>query len=134
MLMPNTDVAFRPAAVGAIVAVLILEVGKRVLGTTLQNTFLISQLYGSLGLIPLFMFCTYLMWLAVLFGLQVSEILQMLHGRRLEEFKRRREANDLVEPSSVITVMEVIADRFAKGAGTTLDQISDIVAMPPDRS
>ena len=40
---------------------------------------------SSLGLVPLFMFWVYLMWLAVLFGLQVSATLQMLHGRKLDE-------------------------------------------------
>ena len=130
MLMPNANVKFRPAAIGALVAVIILEVGKRVLGASLQNAFSISQLYGSLGLIPLFMFWTYLMWLAVLFGLQVSAILQMLHGRRLEEIEERRELTGLIEPASLITVMEVIAERFAQGTSSTPDQIADVLAIP----
>jgi len=119
MLVPNAAVRFRPAALGALVTVILIEIGKRVLGATLTNAFSISQLYGSLGLIPLFMFWTYLMWLAVLFGLQVSAMLQMLHGRRLEEFERRREVLGLVEPGALITVMEMIARRFAAGRPTT---------------
>lgn len=130
MLMPNAEVAFRPAAIGALVAMLILEIGKRVLGATLENAFLIGQLYGSLGLIPLFMFWTYLMWLAVLFGLQVSASLQMLHGRRLEEIERRHETRGLIEPASVITVMEVVAERFKQGVSTTPDQVSDVAGVP----
>ncbi len=130
MLMPNTYVRFRPAAIGALVAIVILEIGKRALGATLENAFSISQLYGSLGLIPLFIFWTYLMWLAVLFGLQVSAILQMLHGRRLEEMEERRESTGLFEPASVITVMEVIAERFGDGAGTTPGQIADALVIP----
>jgi membrane protein len=130
MLLPNARVHFKPAALGALVAVVILELGKRALGATLQNAFSISHLYGSLGLIPLFMFWTYLMWLAVLFGLQVSAILQMLHGRRLDEMERRRQLTGLIEPASVIVVMEVIARRFDSGAATTADQIADEVNMP----
>ena len=130
MLMPNAEVEFRPAAIGALVAMVMLEIGKRALGATLANAFAISQLYGSLGLIPLFMFWTYLMWLAVLFGLQVSAILQMLHGRRLEEIERRRELTGLIEPAAVITVMELIAERFAQGASITSDQISDAASIP----
>lgn len=130
VLLPNAQVKFRPAAIGALVTVILFEVGKRVLGSTLENAFLINQLYGSLGLIPLFMFWVYLMWLAVLFGLQVSAILQMLHGRRLEEIEHRRELTGLIEPASVITVMERIAARFAAGRSSTADEISDDLALP----
>lgn len=132
MLIPNTTVEFRPAAIGALVAVIILEVGKRLLGVALQNAFAISELYGSLGLIPLFMFWIYLMWLAVLFGLQVSATLQMLHGRRLEEIERTRELTGLIEPASLIGVMQLIADRFSRGERTTADQIAEAVSMPRD--
>lgn len=85
--MPNTTVKFRSAAAGALVAALLFEVGKQTLDAYLQNAFSISQLYGSLGLVPLFMFWVYLMWLAVLFGLEVSATLQALRGREWEEMK-----------------------------------------------
>ena len=129
MLLPNTEVKFRPAAIGAFVAVVILEIGKRALGATLQNAFSISQLYGSLGLIPLFMFWTYLMGLAVLFGLQVSAILQLLGGRRLEEMERRQKKTGLVEPASIVAVMEVVARRFAVGKCSTVDQIVESTSI-----
>jgi membrane protein len=130
MLMPSAKVGFKPAAIGALVTVILVEIGKRGLGASMQNAISISQLYGSLGLIPLFMFWTYLMWLAVLFGLQVSAILQKLHGRRLGEIERRHELTGLIEPASVITVMEVVAERFARGKRTTSDQIADAASFP----
>ncbi len=129
-LMPNADVKLKPAAIGALVAIIILELGKRVVGSLLQNALSISQLYGSLGLIPLFMFWTYLMWLAVLFGLQVSAILQKLRGRRLEEIEQRQAQTGLIEPACVISVMDVVADRFSQGLGTTPRQIADTLLIP----
>ncbi|MCH8007181.1 MAG: YihY family inner membrane protein, partial [Planctomycetes bacterium] len=86
-LIPNTNVSYRPALVGALVASILLEVGKRTLGAYFQNAMSFSLLYGSLGLIPVFMFWVYLMWLVILFGLEVSATLQMLGGRRLEEIE-----------------------------------------------
>lgn len=80
MLFPNTRVRARPAMAGALVSATLLEIGKRTMGIYLQNAMSISQLYGSLGLIPLFMFWIYLMWLAALFGLEVSAVLQR-HAR-----------------------------------------------------
>ncbi len=129
MLMPNTRVRFRPAAAGALVGMILLEIGKRLLGSALGNAFSVNQLYGSLGLIPLFMFWVYLMCLALLFGLQVSASLQMLRGRRLEEIERTRELSGLIEPASLITVMEVIATRFHAGQRTDVADVAEAVTI-----
>jgi len=129
ILMPNTTVRLRPAAIGALVGVILLEIGKRLLGVALGNAFAVSQLYGSLGLIPLFMFWVYLMCLALLFGLQVSATLQMLRGRQLEEIERRQAVKAMIEPASLITVMEIIADRFNRGLQTTTDELSEAMSI-----
>ncbi len=130
LLLPNAHVEFKPAAIGALVSIVLLECGKRVVGTTLENAFSISQLYGSLGLIPLFMFWTYLMWLTILFGLQVSATLQMLQGRRIAEVQRRREQTGIVEPTAAVEVMQIVSRRFRDGQSSTADQVSDAAALP----
>lgn len=76
MLFPNTRVHPKPAMIGALVSAILLETGKRTMGAYLENALSLSQLYGSLGLVPLFMFWVYVMWLAVLLGLEVSALLQ----------------------------------------------------------
>ncbi len=125
MLFPNTSVHRRPAMVGALVAALLLEIGKRTLGLYFEKALSLSQLYGSLGLIPLFMFWVYLMWLAVLFGLQVSATLQHLHGRRVAELQeQRRWESALIDPAVVVMIMERIAAGFMKGQTTTVEQIA----------
>ncbi|TWU12575.1 ribonuclease BN/unknown domain fusion protein [Symmachiella macrocystis] len=129
-LVPNTEVAGKPAAIGALVTVLMLEVGKRTMGAYLANAFTISHLYGSLGLVPLFMFWVYLMWLGVLFGLQVSAALQMLHGRRLDEIERKRETIGLIDPAAVLTVMEIVTGRFNQGQQTSVHKIADEASLP----
>jgi len=129
-LIPNTRVEVQPALMGSLVSMILLTVGMRTLGAYLENAFSISQLYGSLGLIPLFMFWVYLMWLAVLFGLEVSAILQMLHGRRLEELERKRERTGLIDPAAVVTVMEVIAERFRNGHHSTAEEIGEQTLIP----
>jgi membrane protein len=130
MLMPNTTVRPQAAAVGSLVTVTLLEIGKRFLGAYLEHAFAISQLYGSLGLIPLFMFWTYLMWLFVLFGLEVSAILQALPGHQLEELERKRRPSGVVEPASVIVVMEIVGERFAAGAPATAETVSELSQLP----
>ncbi len=79
--VPNARVRIRPAMIGALVAAVLLEIGKRSLGAYMANAFGVSSLYGSLGLIPVFMFWMYLMWMFVLVGLEVAALVQMLRGR-----------------------------------------------------
>jgi len=126
-LIPNTNVTYRPGLFGALLAAVLLEVGKRTLGAYFANAVTISQLYGSLGLIPVFMFWVYVMWLIVLFGLEVSASLQMLRGRRLEELDGHR--TGLVDPTSVLLVMQVVARSFEASQATTAREIADEVSM-----
>ncbi|MCH8822981.1 MAG: YihY/virulence factor BrkB family protein [Planctomycetes bacterium] len=127
--MPHTAVSFRPAAVGAFVAAILVEIGKRTLGAYMEGALSIQQLYGSLGLIPLFMFWVYLMWLVVLFGLEVAATLQMLGGRQLEELEQRKETTGLVDPASILLVMQIVAERFKLGQPTTARQVVEEVGI-----
>ncbi len=129
-LVPNTEVSAKPAAIGAVITVFLLEIGKRSMGVYLSNAFTISHLYGSLGLVPLFMFWVYLMWLGVLFGLQVSATLQMLHGRRLDEIERKRQSMGLIDPAAVLTVMEIVTSRFNRGKQTSAQRIAEEASLP----
>jgi membrane protein len=65
--VPNASVAARPALSGAFLAALLMEIGKRTMGAYLENAVSLKQLYGQLGLVPLFMFWIYLMWIVLLF-------------------------------------------------------------------
>lgn len=130
LLVPNTTVAVRPALAGGLIATLLLGAGKNTFGAYLGNAFSINQLYGSLGLVPLFMFWVYLMWLAVLFGLEVSAILQMLQGRSIDEMDPPRMRTGLVSPTSVLTVMEAIAEHFVAGRTATVREVAEDLSLP----
>ena len=123
-LLPNTTVGLRHAMGGAFVAAILLQVGIHTLNIYLENAFAIGQLYGSLGLVPLFMFWIYLMWLAVLFGLEVSATLQALGGRQLDEMEQRSRISGLIDPAAILQVMEIVADRFQKGQPSNVRQVA----------
>lgn len=129
-LIPNASVQPRPVMAGALVATILLWVGKNTLGAYLGNAFAINQLYGSLGLVPLFMFWVYLMWLAVLFGLEVSATLQMLHGRSLAEMDPPVARSGLVDPTSVLALVEVISEQFVAGRPVTTRQLATVTTLP----
>lgn len=129
-LVPNTNVQSRAALIGGLVAALMLQVGKGTLGWYFVHAVSFKNLYGALGLAPVFMFWVYLMWLVVLFGLEVSATIQMLQGRAFEEVQEKRPQNGLVDPVQVVNVMEIVTERFAQGLSTPSREISDQTCIP----
>lgn len=75
-LVPVVKVEQKAAYIGAFVATLLLTIGKGGLSLYFSHALSLKQLYGSLGLVPVFMFWLYLMWLITLLGLQVTSIVQ----------------------------------------------------------
>ncbi|HMN97630.1 MAG TPA: YhjD/YihY/BrkB family envelope integrity protein [Phycisphaerales bacterium] len=128
-LVPNAPMRVRPALAGALVAAILLELGKRFLGAYFQS-LASSPVYGSLGLVPLFMFWVYLMWIAVLLGLELTSIAQNLHGRQMEEVRRLRGRGELVDPASVLLVMQAVAGRFAQGKSAEAATLAEATGLP----
>ena len=130
LFLPSTHVNARSAISGALVAAILLEIGKRTLGAYLQNALSISQLYGSLRLVPLFMFWVYLMWLVILFGLEVSAIMQTVHGGRFAVHGPLAAGAFVLEPTTVVQLMEVVAKDFYAGKSSTFDELMDKASLP----
>ena len=107
--VPNTRVEIRPAMIGALVAAILIEGAKNLLGVYTTHALTLNRLYGSLGLIPLFMFWMYLMWVFVLFGLEVSSIIQTLRGRGVEVLSTEDRHEGLIDPAVAISVLRVSA-------------------------
>jgi len=72
LIMPNTKVRFRSALIGGIVGGTLWELAKY--GYTLYATKVVSNyaVYGSLGMIPIFLVWIYYTWLVVLIGAQIA--------------------------------------------------------------
>ena len=76
------------------------------------------------------MFWVYLMWLVILFGLQVSATLQKLRGRSLDEIDPPQKWTIVVDATSVLTVMEIIAEQFVAGHPVTSRKVAELSALP----
>ena len=74
--IPTVKLQTTPAMIGAFVAAILLAVGHATLSLYFNHAISLRQMYGSLGLVPIFMFWLYLMWLIVLLGLQVASIVE----------------------------------------------------------
>jgi YihY family inner membrane protein len=115
-VVPNTKVRVWPALTGAAVAAGIFEASKFGFGQYVAFSAgkSYARLYGSLALVPLFLLWVYFTWLIVLFGLQLAYQLQ--HGRARTLAQPIMEfGSAMVEPSSALSVMQVIARAFSEG-------------------
>lgn len=121
--VPNTRVEVRPALIGAFVGAILIEAAKHLLGVYTTHALTLNKLYGSLGLIPLFMFWMYLMWMFVLFGLEIASIIQTLRGRGVEVLVDGDEAAARLDPSAVVRIVQTVASGFAEGRATSIDDL-----------
>lgn len=129
-LMPNTNVNLRPALVGSLVATLLWSLGQWGFALYVSHAVSYSALYGSLGLIPLFLIWLYLSWLIVLFGLALSYTLQTLRGWQVKQGESRREANLRADPRWLIPMIAQIGQAFLRGVTTDRQTLADALGLP----
>lgn len=130
VLMPNTRVALKSAAIGSFVAAVMWEIGKWGFGLYVKHAVGYSALYGSLGLIPLFLLWIYVSWLIVLFGIELTYTLQGMRGRQLKSLARRQAQQILIDPWWLVSVMALVGERFTKGQAAAVSEIADRTSLP----
>ncbi len=74
--MPNTFVAWSAAACGALVAALLLALNNALTFIYVQRVVTTYNIYGSVGILPVFMLGLFVFWLILLFGAQVTYAVQ----------------------------------------------------------
>lgn len=130
--VPNTRVEVKPAMAGALVAAILIEAAKHLLGIYTTHALTLNKLYGSLGLIPLFMFWMYLMWVFVLFGLEISAIIQTLRGRGVEVLASGNSEARLVTPSIAIQIVKKVGEGFESGQPVTQEELANELGIEPE--
>lgn len=83
-IIPKASLQWHSVMIGSFVAAFLLLIGKESLGLYFSHAVSLHQLYGSIGLVPIFMFWVYLMWLIILLGLQVAAIVQQVSEKTAE--------------------------------------------------
>ena len=127
-VMPTVRMRWKTLLVGAFVAAVGIELGRKFLAIYMERAFSGNRLYGSLGLVPLFMFWVYAMWLIILFGLQVSSLLNAL----LSNDRVRSESSHPLrafDPALVVSAMEHVCNRHQGGKAATFDSLMDELAV-----
>lgn len=128
LIVPAARVRVQSAAIGSLVAALAIVALKWFLSVYFARAFGISRLYGSLGLVPVFMFWMYTVWLAVLAGLEISAIIQTIRLRGLDAGDSSDDGR-FVDPASLVAVMQEVCESWGRGTPATRDSIASTLGM-----
>jgi membrane protein len=138
--LPCTTVRWGPALVGGATSGVLIALGAYAFAwyvQTFASTDPIIRLYGSIGIIPVFLFWLWLLWVFVLLGVEVAHVAQDFPSLvRAEEEQRRAESERGRMPSveTAIEVAATVAWYFQHGrAPVSEDEIAQRCHLPPHR-
>jgi membrane protein len=113
MLMPNAKVNWRAALVGGLVGGLLFHLNNIVSVLYVSRVVSNSKIYGSLGLVPVFMIGLYFSWLILLFGAQVAYAFQ--NRASYVEEKQVEAVNQHGREFIALRLMTLLGQYFVRG-------------------
>ncbi len=129
MLVPNTKVRFSAAMFGGVVAGSLWQLNNVFGFLYVSRVVSNSKIYGSLGLVPVFMAGLYLSWLILLFGAQIAYAFQN-RAAYLQE-KIAENVNQRGREFVALRLMTFISQRFQRGfAPATVPEMSAELGIP----
>lgn len=129
VLMPNTKVHWAAALVGGSVGGLLFHLNNAISVLYVSRVVSNSRIYGSLGLVPVFMIGLYFSWWILLFGAQVAYAYQ--NRAAYAEEKQVENVNQRGREFIALRLMTCIGQRFDRGeAPPTTVEISGQLSVP----
>jgi len=119
-LLPNVAVRVAAAGVGAVVAGTSWHVlAKGAFGTYVKYAVGYGQIYGTLGVVPLFILWIYVTWVFVLFGCELASVVQNFSDlARAEALERERRRGTFLPADFVaLAALAAVVRRFRGGEG-----------------
>ena len=129
MLLPNTRVRFSAALAGGFTAGLLWHLNNKLSVVFVSRITSNSAIYGSLGIVPVFMIGMYFCWLILLFGAQVAYAYQ-----NREAYLQERLAEGVNQRSrefAALRLMTQLGQGFHRGDRPLgLNRLAAITGMP----
>ena len=130
VLLPNTTVPIRAATVGSFVAALVGVIAHAGFQLYVVRTA-IHTFYGALALLPLFLFWLYLIWLIILFGLELTHTLSAMRGRHFKHKLAHPSEEPIIDPVWIVPLAARIADAFAEGRSCRVEDLAQALDLDP---
>jgi len=129
LLVPNTKVKFSAALIGGVVGGSLWYLNNFFGFLYVSRVISNSKIYGSLGLVPVFMVGLYFSWLILLFGAQVAYAFQ--NRRAYLQDKLIENVNQRGREFIALRLMTCIGQRFQRGQPpVALQEISAELDVP----
>jgi membrane protein len=129
LLVPNTKVKFSAALVGGIVGGSLWNLNNVFGFLYVSRVVSNSKIYGSLGLLPVFMIGLYFSWVILLFGAQVAYAFQ--NRKSYLQDKLVENVNQRGREFIALRLMTCIGQRFQNGKPpVTIQEISNELGIP----
>lgn len=128
-LLPNTEVPSLYALLGAAVAAPLWLIAKWGFALYVENFVSTGNLYGSLGLVPLFLIWLNVSWMILLFGAEVAHTA----GSPLSGSVAEPPGGSAANPPDLLAALLAVARSFAAGTGpASRDQLIEQLNLPED--
>ncbi len=133
-LFPSCHVRWPPALVGALVSWALLELGRRLFGFYVAlitaGSDPLAAVYGSIGLIPVFLAWIYLVWLFILLGVEVANVMQNYPSLFEAESEIAGDRHRYPSVDTALQLLVWVAWHFAKvGGPITLKELGAHTAL-----
>ena len=129
LLVPNTKVRFGAALVGGMVGGSLWHLNNIFGFLYVTRVVSNSKIYGSFGLVPVFMIGLYFSWVILLFGAQVAYAFQ--NRKAYLQEKLVENVNQRGREFIALRLMTLVGQRFQRGEpAATLQQISAALGIP----
>ncbi len=129
MLIPNTKVHWRAALAGGLAGGILFHLNNLASVLYVSRVVSNSRIYGSLGLVPVFMIGLYFSWLILLFGAQVAYAYQ--NRATYFEEKQVENINQRGREFVGLRLMTCIGQRFVRGElPPSAVEIGEALAVP----
>jgi membrane protein len=113
-LMPNTKVHWKAALVGGLIGGTLFHLNNKFSVIYVSRVVTYSKIYGSLGMIPVFLVGLYFSWLIMLFGAQVAYAFQ--NRRAYLQDKQAENIPPRGREFIALRVMVLVGQRFHRAA------------------
>jgi membrane protein len=128
-LGPNTSVRFKAALVGGILAGSLWHLNNMIGFLYVSRVVTNSKIYGSLGLVPVFMAGLYFSWVILLFGAQVTYAFQ--NRKSYVQEKLAENVNQRGREFVALRLVTCIGQRFQRGLPpVTIEEMSGELGIP----